>query len=82
MNHKFENIETPQFIKNRYPIDMNDFICRKCIVCNFIVSAHIKTFDVFVFNNEEVYGEYVCYETLSDAVDISCEEFIIKNIIE
>ncbi len=86
MNHKFKYITTPQIIQNildrKYNLEKCSFRCRKCVVCDFIVATHTNEFDIFYYSNKEIYEEYLWYDTLTEKVNISCAEFIIKKIIE
>lgn len=62
--------------------DFKEFIfCRRCEKCQLIVGK-LKTYkngmDFFFLNDEEVFS----YCNYLSELNLSCEEMIIKNIIE
>jgi len=82
MKHLFKNTKVPQFIKNKYKLEQNYFVCKKCTVCNFIVASHKSQFDIFFYNDIEIYYEYTCYTNLAEEVKISCEELGIQITLD
>lgn len=79
MNHIFETTQTPKSILDKYRNEKFD--SKKCIKCNFIKAHAFLGFDVFYINGEEVYGDFAEYLEIED-FNISCDEFIIKGILE
>lgn len=89
MSHKFKNIKSPDYI-----LYQSGFIprgtCVICEACNLIVQTEIVSdefidsneghdhSDYFYLNSEEVYCDIIVLEDLN----ITCDEMIIKNIIE
>lgn len=82
MHHQFVDIETPQNFKSRFVLD--NFKIKKCIVCDFILGCNgdKHNFDIFYYNGKEIYEYYIKYENLNNHINFTCNEFIIKYIIE
>ena len=68
------------------------YIIRQCTICYFILinvignSSYLfdefYTFDIFYFKNKEVYEEFDSYTTLSNEINLTCNDFVIKDLLE
>lgn len=78
MTHEFIKGEIPNYLKAKfYVLDNNSY--KKCKNCSLeIVSVIMDYADYMYINGIEVFNDY--YKL--DQIIYSCEELIIKNIIE
>lgn len=83
MNHNFIKHPTPKRLTSEFMTRNNESSYEKCSKCSlelFSFSPHsdIKQAQFMYFNGKEVFHNYFRLED----VDYSCEDLIIKNIIE
>lgn len=88
MNHQFEIIDPwPKYISDIWDkIDNKNAEFKRCKICNFdIWNENIRfkdSCDIFFMNEVEIYQTIYNYEELCEKVNLTCDEFIIKNILE
>lgn len=84
MEHYFiKSNKIPDYIMNDFPIatinsDLNYKKCSKCCLEVVSISDHTSFAEYMYLNNIEVFDEYYNLKEL----DLTCNELIIKNIIE
>lgn len=88
MNHKFITIDEPEYINIAMSGASASFI-EMCDVCGFTIwhekeknQIEYGPCDIFFLNQKEIYNDYFNYEELCAGIKLTCEEILIKNILE
>lgn len=78
--HEFEAISIPYYIDKIYEILNRDrkTACQMCKKCNLIIYTIDNSYSRFYINNTEIFKMY----TDINQIQLTCEEFLIKSIIE
>lgn len=80
MSHKFESLlpgDIP-LVSNGYYIDRHDI----CVTCSLEVINYRDeiNYDFFKFKGKDIYS-HISFARLKD-LPLTCEEFVIKNLLE
>lgn len=73
--HSFQPIEKPLFYVSDWHEINSWYLCK---ICHLIIGNSNNDYLFFLYHKKEIYNEYI---TL-DEVNLTCNEFIIKYIIE
>ena len=85
MTHDFKFLQIPENILQKYHFTFGNnsrnsqLVYKQCTKCNLVILIdYYACYCRFYMNNIEIYEELIDELEL----ELSCEEFIIKNIIE